>query len=64
MSSQAIDESTGKVVGMSVAVIFDPKKGKGPSMVDYLDPNTHPVYHQIRVFIEEIEEGTQLSILK
>lgn len=67
VSSQAIDQTTGKVVGVNVAIIVDPKQPRPPMIVDFLDPEIQPVQHQIAVFLDEIEEGvvyklsTQLS---
>lgn len=65
ISAKAIDESTGKVVGISVAVVIDPKQPKLPMMMDFLEPASQPIMHQIRVFLDEIDEGLgQLSLHK
>ncbi|OXA55976.1 Dopamine N-acetyltransferase [Folsomia candida] len=63
ISAKAIDESTGKVVGISVAVVIDPKQPKLPMMMDFLEPASQPIMHQIRVFLDEIDEGLNAAEL-
>jgi hypothetical protein len=57
VSSKAINTSTGELVGVNFASIFDPMQPKPPGLLDFIDPLKSPNMFRIGKFLDGIEEG-------